>query len=74
MPVASKADWSLPALPASDLVHRIYRDTHFSKDKTPYKTNLAVSLSRTGRKSKFAMYYLHIEVCRRTALSYVSAN
>ena len=29
-------------------VLRIYRDTRFSKDKTPYKTNVGISL-RTGR-------------------------
>jgi hypothetical protein len=62
VPIAMKADWSLPALPATDLVHRIYRDIKFSKDKTPYKTNFAASLSRTGRKSSFAMYYIHVQV------------
>lgn len=49
-------------MPAKDLVHRIYRDVRFSNDKTPYKTNLAVSLSRTGRKGPYAVYYLQISV------------
>ncbi|MCZ2149012.1 MAG: DUF2461 domain-containing protein [Bryobacterales bacterium] len=29
-------------------VYRIYRDTRFSKDKTPYKTHIAASFSRAG--------------------------
>ncbi len=29
-------------------VYRIYRDTRFSNDKTPYKTHIAASLTRTG--------------------------
>lgn len=32
----------------------------FSKDKRPYKTNLAVNMTRTGRKGPFAGYYFHI--------------
>ncbi|KAM0755197.1 hypothetical protein T439DRAFT_131132 [Meredithblackwellia eburnea MCA 4105] len=60
VPVASEADWTLPPLPAKDLIHRIYRDVRFSKEKTPYKTNFALSLSRTGRKGPFCLYYIHI--------------
>jgi uncharacterized protein (TIGR02453 family) len=29
-------------------IYRIYRDTRFSKDKTPYKTHIAASLIRQG--------------------------
>src|SRR5262245_1902360 len=29
-------------------VHRIYRDTRFSKDKTPYKTHIAAIFPRRG--------------------------
>lgn len=39
---------------------RIYRDTRFSKDKTPYKTHFGVSLGM-GKGKKIAGYYLHIE-------------
>ncbi|MDQ0476529.1 DUF2461 domain-containing protein [Chryseobacterium gotjawalense] len=39
---------------------RIYRDTRFSKDKTPYKTHFGVSLGM-GKGSKISGYYLHIE-------------
>ncbi|PQA90608.1 TIGR02453 family protein [Chryseobacterium shigense] len=39
---------------------RIYRDTRFSKDKIPYKTNFGASLGM-GKGSKKGGYYLHIE-------------
>src|SRR3954471_2922809 len=29
-------------------IYRIYRDTRFSKDKTPYKTHIAASFHRRG--------------------------
>ncbi|KAL8286951.1 hypothetical protein RQP46_003957 [Phenoliferia psychrophenolica] len=70
VPLASEADWTLPQLPSKDVVHRIYRDVRFSNDKTPYKTNFALSLSRTGRKSeKFCLYYLHIAPGGRSVLA-----
>lgn len=40
---------------------RIYRDTRFSKDKTPYKTWFAAGISIDGRKLDGPEYYLHIE-------------
>lgn len=39
---------------------RIYRDVRFSKDKTPYKTNMAMSWQREG-KSRRGGYYLHVQ-------------
>lgn len=45
-----------------DCVFRIYRDTRFAKDKTPYKTHFGVFIaSDGGRKSERAGYYFHIE-------------
>ncbi len=41
-------------------VFRIYRDVRFSKDKAPYKTNLACSFSRNGAKLRGG-YYVHIQ-------------
>ncbi|GAA5910738.1 DUF2461 domain-containing protein [Sporobolomyces salmoneus] len=69
VPKASEVDWQLPHLPVKDLVHRIYRDVRFSKDKTPYKTNLSISHSRTGRKGPFAFYYFHISPGGRSILA-----
>jgi uncharacterized protein (TIGR02453 family) len=40
---------------------RIYRDTRFSADKTPYKTNLAAWWARNGaEKTSGSGYYMHI--------------
>ncbi|PKS11456.1 hypothetical protein jhhlp_003220 [Lomentospora prolificans] len=33
----SSLDFTIPELPARDVIFRIYRDTRFSKDPTPYK-------------------------------------
>ena len=41
-------------------LHRIYRDTRFSKDKTPYKNNWSGSFTR-ATKQRRGGYYFHIE-------------
>jgi uncharacterized protein (TIGR02453 family) len=41
-------------------LHRIYKDTRFSKDKTPYKSNWSGSFSRATKKRRGG-YYFHIE-------------
>lgn len=41
-------------------MHRIYRDTRFSKDKTPYKTNWSGSFRR-ATKWRRGGYYFHLE-------------
>lgn len=41
-------------------MHRIYKDTRFSKDKTPYKTNFSGSFTR-ATKLRRGGYYFHIE-------------
>jgi uncharacterized protein (TIGR02453 family) len=42
-------------------VFRIYRDTRFSKNKTPYKTHVAASLRRNGLSKDGGGFYFHIE-------------
>ncbi len=37
---------------AKDAIFRINKDIRFSKDKTPYKTNVSANISRYGRKDK----------------------
>ena len=40
---------------------RVYRDTRFSKDKTPYKTNIGIQFRHsTGKDVHAPGYYLHI--------------
>lgn len=50
-----------PDLKARDCVFRIYKDVRFSKDKSPYKTNMGASMNPGGRKSLVAGYYFHLE-------------
>jgi uncharacterized protein (TIGR02453 family) len=57
----SKKDSSIKELKAKDCMFRINRDIRFSKDKTPYKTNMGASINRGGKKSVFAGYYFHCE-------------
>lgn len=51
---------SLRWLNASDALYRIYRDTRFSADKTPYKTYFSALISPTGRHCDRACWYLHV--------------
>ena len=63
------ADALLAVLNAHDMIetpsgkkslHRIYRDTRFSNDKTPYKTNWSGNFKRATRLRRGG-YYFHIE-------------
>ena len=51
----------LRGITAKDCVMRIYRDTRFSKDKSPYKTNMSASIAPGGKKSSSLGYHLHIQ-------------
>lgn len=53
-------DQDLAKLDAKKALFRIYRDTRFSKDKIPYKTNFGASLGM-GKGSQKGGYYLHTE-------------
>ncbi|WP_312902703.1 DUF2461 domain-containing protein [Chryseobacterium taichungense] len=53
-------DEQLEKIDAKKSLFRIYRDTRFSKDKTPYKTNFGASLGM-GKGSQKGGYYLHLE-------------
>ncbi|MCF6367003.1 MAG: DUF2461 domain-containing protein [Bacteroidales bacterium] len=46
---------------AKECIFRIYRDVRFSKNKEPYKPNFGAYISKGGRKSEFAGYYIHTE-------------
>lgn len=56
-----KKDPTIASLNAKDCLYRINRDIRFSKDKSPYKKNIAASLIKGGKKSDFGGYYIHIE-------------
>lgn len=56
-----KTDSDIAVLTAKKCVFRQHRDIRFSKDKTPYKTNMGASFEKGGKNSGLAGYYLHIE-------------
>ncbi len=51
----------LGPLSAKQCMFRLFRDTRFSKDKTPYKNNFGGYICVGGRKAGNAGYYLHIQ-------------
>ncbi len=56
-----KKDPTISHLLAKDCVYRINRDVRFSKNKAPYKNNMAASLISGGKKSDLGGYYIHIQ-------------
>ena len=58
----SKFDDGAKYLSPADCNYRIYRDTRFSEDKTPYKTHIGIFINPPYGKKSFRMgYYLHLE-------------
>ena len=53
-------DPDIARLTLRDCTYRIYRDTRFSPEKSPYKTHFGVFLAPGGKKSMHAGYYFHI--------------
>ena len=48
--------------PSRGSLFRIYRDTRFSSDKTPYKTHIGIHFSHSSGKDAHApVFYLHLE-------------
>lgn len=56
-----KFDKDIATLEAKHCIFRINRDVRFSKDKRPYKTNMAGYFNKDGKKGAGAGYYVHIE-------------
>jgi len=56
-----KFDTSINGLAAKGCAFRINRDVRFSKDKSPYKTNMGASIAKGGKKINAAGYYFHCE-------------
>ena len=50
-------------------IFRIFKDVRFSKDKSPYKSHFSASISKGGRKSDYAGYYIHVEPENKTILA-----
>jgi uncharacterized protein (TIGR02453 family) len=54
-------DTSIEGLDAKKCTFRLNRDIRFSKDKSPYKTNMGASVNKGGKKAPSAGYYFHCE-------------
>ena len=54
-------DRPIGSLEPKNCIFRINRDVRFSKNKAPYKNNMAVYFNKDGKKGIGAGYYLHIE-------------
>ncbi len=53
-------DESVSGLSAKDCVYRIYRDTRFSSDKSPYKCHMGAYINPGGKKSGYIGYYFQV--------------
>ncbi len=54
-------DKNLESLEVKNCTFRINRDIRFSKDKSPYKTNIGVWLTQNKFKKNSPGYYIHFE-------------
>ncbi len=56
-----KKDESIAHLDPKKCIFRINRDVRFSSDKSPYKNNLGAYLTKGGKNTNLAGFYLHIQ-------------
>jgi len=57
----TKFDKKLGPVDARKTMFRIYRDTRFSKDKTPYKTHFSAAIRERAKKGLEPGYYFHVD-------------
>ena len=57
----AKFDPTVEGVQVKDATYRIYRDTRFTKDKSPYKTWFGIYVCPRGKKSGLSGYYMHVE-------------
>ena len=67
-------DETIRGIQPKDCTYRIYRDTRFSADKTPYKIHFGGYINAKGKKSDHCGYYVHsaagwFYACRRKPVS-----
>lgn len=60
--IARMAEWepALAGLSAKQAAYRIYRDTRFSSDKTPYKTYFSASIASPRDRQRHLGYYIEM--------------
>lgn len=61
IPAIAVFDEPIGTLEIKDCTFRINRDVRFSKNKSPYKNNMAAYFSRGGKKASVPGYYFHCE-------------
>ena len=54
-------DETIRGIQPKDCTYRIYRDTRFSADKTPYKIHFGGYINAKGKKSNHCGYYVHLQ-------------
>ncbi len=59
--LAKEIDPAIDVFDPKKCTFRFYRDTRFSKDKTPYKSNFGAFINPQGKKSPYCGFYMHIE-------------
>jgi len=59
--LTSKFDKEVVGINPAKTIFRIYKDVRFSKDKTPYKTNMGAHITPGTKGSDLPGYYIHIE-------------
>ncbi len=57
----SSFDESIAHIRPAECTYRIYRDTRFSADKSPYKNHIGGYINSRGKKSNHCGYYIHLE-------------
>ncbi len=57
----SAFDRDIGAVDAKKALFRIYRDTRFAKDKTPYKTHFSAAIGDRSKRGQAPGYYFHID-------------
>jgi len=62
-------DPTLGELYPPETIFRLARDARFSKDKSPYKTNMGIVIAPWGKKSVFPCYYIHLQPGNRSFLA-----
>jgi uncharacterized protein (TIGR02453 family) len=61
IPQLAEIDKDIAGLEPKQCIFRIFRDVRFSANKLPYKTNMGAAMTKGGRKSPYATYYVHLE-------------
>jgi uncharacterized protein (TIGR02453 family) len=64
-----RASDDLQDLSAKDCISRIYRDIRFSKDKSPYKTNMWATIAPGGKKATKMGYHIALEPQGRSLIA-----